>query len=78
MKMDKPNKGNTITIKINRKDLPPKEQDDLTPEQSKIKEQPESHLSESGEQESAAAKEPIEEGETFDWILPTKKGATEK
>jgi stage II sporulation protein B len=77
MKMDKPNKGNTITIKINRKDLPPKEQGDLTPEQRKIKDQPVSHLSENGEQETAAAKERIEEGETFDWILPTKKGATE-
>jgi stage II sporulation protein B len=76
MKMDKSNKGNTITIKINRKDLPPKEQDD-TPVQSKIREKSESHLSESGEQESAAAKEPIEEGETFEWILPAKKGATE-
>lgn len=92
-KMDKPNKGNTITIKINRKDLPLKEQNEKeqdekeqnekeqhnrTPEHSKIKEKSESNLSESGEQESAAAKEPIEEGETFDWILPTKKGTTEK
>ena len=76
MKMDKSNKGNTITIKINRKDLPTKEQDDK-PVQSKIREKSESHLSESGEQESAAAKEPIEEGETFEWILPAKKDATE-
>lgn len=74
--MDKPNKGSTITIKINGKERPMKNKQESIREQEKAKSATANHV----EMESAAAKEAAEEGEFFEWILPTEpdNGAQEE
>ena len=74
--MDKPHKGKTITIKINGK-KPSKEVGNQTPEQRKINKQERPHLSGIAELEASAAKEHLEDGETFDWVLPTGENVSE-
>src|SRR3954471_19362003 len=72
--MDKPKNGKTITIKINGKESPFKENKQKNPINKKTKEsekQQQSHLPQQVKLEAAAAKEPIEDDEQFDWILPT-------
>lgn len=72
--MDKPKNGKTITIKINGKESPFKENEQDNPINKKSKEsekQQQSHFPQQVKLESAATKEPIEDDEQFDWILPT-------
>ena len=72
--MDKPKNGKTITIKINGKESPFKENKQANPINKKTKEsekQQQSHLPQQVKLEAAAAKEPIEDEEQFDWVLPT-------
>lgn len=74
--MDKPKNGKTITIKINGKESPFKENKQEKPINKKTKEsekQQQSHLSQQVKLEAAVAKEPIEDDEQFDWILPTAR-----
>ncbi|WP_071395915.1 hypothetical protein [Bacillus tuaregi] len=73
--MDKPRNGKTIKIKINGKDNPFNEgQKGGPPDQKTIGREPgeqPSRPKESVERESAATKETTEDGEKFDWILPS-------
>src|SRR3954465_9419901 len=66
--MDKPEKGNTITIKINGKESSFKAKEKEHPINEK---QQEPSISDQVEKEAAAAKESTEEDEQFDWVLPT-------
>ena len=74
--MDKPHKGNTIIIKINGK-KPATKAENQTTEQRKVKGQERPSVSGIAELEASAAKEPLEDGETFDWVLPTGESPSE-
>lgn len=75
--MDKQKNGNTITIKINGKESPFHEES-IEDRDDNVKEEansnnPQSTLAKSTQQESAAAKEPLDDSDQFDWILPPTK-----
>ncbi len=67
--MDKPNKGRTITIKIDGKERPIKNKQEPAIERKREQTQP--SVTEQVDLEAAAAKEPASDGEDFEWILPT-------
>ncbi|WP_338451469.1 hypothetical protein R4Z09_06200 [Niallia oryzisoli] len=80
--MDKPNNGNTISVKINGKHSPFNEDNQGIPPDKQKKERESSDKQpkqrESVEKESAAARESMNGGEEFDWILPSGSSLPKK
>lgn len=80
--MDKPNNGNTISVKINGKHSPFNDDNQGIPPDKQKKEREGSdkqpQKKESVEHESAAAKESMNDGEEFDWILPSGSSLPKK